>query len=109
MNELTAIETVLLASISDRPRYGYELVQRMAELTDGGMQVRPGNLYRVLHRLMDRGLVRETPSADGSEEDERRRYFGATALGRRVAAAELAMYARVLKRAPALREVLSDA
>src|SRR5687768_17219101 len=108
MNELTAIETVLLAAVSDRPRYGYELVQRMAELTDGRFQVRPGNLYRVLHRLMERGLVKETATS-GSSEDERRRYFGATALGRRVAAAELAMYARVLKRAPALKEVLSDA
>jgi DNA-binding PadR family transcriptional regulator len=109
MTDLTAIETVLLAAISDRPRYGYELVQRMSELTDGDLQVRPGNLYRVLHRLMERGLVKEIPSAAGSEEDERRRYFGATALGRRAAAAELAMYARVLKRAPALKEVLSDA
>jgi DNA-binding PadR family transcriptional regulator len=107
MSELTTVETVLLAALSDRPRYGYELVQRMSELTDGRMSLRPGNLYRVLDRMLERGLVAESAAADSS--DERRRYFRATALGRRVAAEELAMYGMVLKRVPALKELLSDA
>ena len=79
----------------------------MAELTDGRVQIRPGNLYRVLHRLAQRGLVRELEDA-GSADDERRRYFRATARGRRAAAEELALYARVLQRTPSLREALSD-
>jgi DNA-binding PadR family transcriptional regulator len=108
MSELTTVETVMLAALSDRPRYGYELVQRMAELTDGRMSLRPGNLYRVLDRLLERGLVAETGAAQ-ADADERRRYFRATALGRRVAATELAMYGMVLKRVPALKELLSDA
>ena len=108
MSELTTVETVMLAALSDRPRYGYELVQRMDELTDGRMSVRAGNLYRVLDRLMERGLVTEAAAAD-PRADERRRYFRATALGRRVAADELAMYGMVLKRVPVLKELLSDA
>jgi DNA-binding PadR family transcriptional regulator len=107
MSALTAVETVILAALSDRARYGYELVQRMAELTDGRMSVRPGNLYRVLDRLLERGLVSETEASE-RDADERRRYFRATALGRRVAADELAMYGMVLKRVPALKELLSD-
>ena len=67
-----------------------------------------GNLYRVLDRLLERGLVAETGAVE-ADADERRRYFRATALGRRVAAAELAMYGMVLKRVPALKEMLSDA
>ena len=108
MAELTTVETVMLAALSDRPRYGYELVQRISELTDGRLSMRPGNLYRVLDRLLERGLVAETGAA-AANEDERRRYFRATALGRRVAANELAMYGMVLKRVPALKEMLSDA
>ena len=107
MSELTTVETVMLAALSDRPRYGYELVQRMSELTDGRMSLRPGNLYRVLDRMLERGLVAESAAVDAG--DERRRYFRATALGRRVAAEELAMYGMVLKRVPALKELLSDA
>jgi DNA-binding PadR family transcriptional regulator len=108
MSELTTVETVMLAALSDRARYGYELVQRMDELTDGRMSLRPGNLYRVLDRLLERGLVTEAAATD-PDADERRRYFRATALGRRVAADELAMYGMVLKRVPVLKELLSDA
>jgi DNA-binding PadR family transcriptional regulator len=106
MSDLTPVELVLLAALSGRARYGYELVRRMAELTDDRLQLRPGNLYRVLERLMERGLVRETAHA-GNTEDERRRYFRATAEGRRVAAEELAMYGMVLKRTPSLRDRLA--
>jgi DNA-binding PadR family transcriptional regulator len=105
--EQTALETIILAALSDRPRYGYQLVQRLAELTDDRVSIRPGNLYRVLHRLVQRGLVKERRGA-AAGEDERRRYFQATALGKRVAARELAMFSRVLRRTPALEELLPD-
>jgi DNA-binding PadR family transcriptional regulator len=107
MVELTLVETILLAALSEQPGYGYDVVQRMSDLTDGRLQVRPGNLYRVLDRLMERGLVLETGAV--AEEDPRRRYFRASASGRRAAAEQLSMYSRVLKRAPALKELLSDA
>ena len=101
MAELTALDVVVLAACSDRARYGYELGERIDELTAGRLSVRPGNLYRVLERLDGRGLVEEVrPPADA---DPRRRYFRATARGRRVAAAELAMYARVLRQMPELK------
>lgn len=106
MEPLTQVEAITLAAVADQARYGYELVQRVAELTDGRVRIRPGNLYRVLHRLVERGLVRELADAAGSAQDERRRYFRATARGRRAAAEELALYARVLQRTPSLREAL---
>ena len=42
MAELTQTEAVVLAALSDRPRYGYELVQRVAELTDDRVLIRQG-------------------------------------------------------------------
>ncbi|HSJ08508.1 MAG TPA: helix-turn-helix transcriptional regulator [Longimicrobiales bacterium] len=107
MESLTQIEVLVLAATADRAHYGYELVQRVAELTGGRITVRPGNLYRVLHRLVERGLVREL-AATAAEEDERRRYFRATARGRRAAATELTLYASVLRRTPSLREAAAD-
>ena len=105
---LTQVETVTLAAVADRPRYGYELVQRIAELTDGRIRIRPGNLYRVLHRLEERALVSEL-DASGAGSDPRRRYFGATAAGRRAAAVELVMYSRVLQRTQVLVEDVGGA
>jgi DNA-binding PadR family transcriptional regulator len=101
---LTPVEAVTLAALSDGPRYGYDLVQRIAELTDDRLTVRPGNLYRVLDRLMEAGYVAESEQTTG---DERRRYFRLTKSGARTAAEELYMYGQVLKRAPALKEILS--
>jgi DNA-binding PadR family transcriptional regulator len=96
-----------LAALADRPRYGYELTQRIRELTSDRMDIKPGNLYRVLDRLVQDGLAKETP-APATSEDERRRYFAVTPRGSRVIAAELNMYATVLRRVPALREVLTN-
>lgn len=104
---LTAVEVLALAALSDGPRYGYELVQTIEELSDGQLQLRPGNLYRVLHRLEDRGLAREVEHG-GSDDDGRRQYFEATAEGRRAAARQLAMYGRILDRSPGLIGALGD-
>lgn len=106
---LTPLEILTLSSLGDRPRYGYELVERIEELSGGHVSVRPGNLYRVLHRLEEQGLVEETGSPFDGRENERRQYFGATPLGKAVAAGQLRMYAHVLERTPELRRALGDA
>jgi PadR family transcriptional regulator, regulatory protein PadR len=106
MEELTSLETVVLAALADRARYGYELAQRVEELTEGSISVRPGNLYRILYRLTERGLAEELEGAAG--EDERRRYYSATVRGKKAAAAQLSMHARVLRRSPDLRGLLAD-
>lgn len=95
---LTQLETLTLIALMDRARYGYEMVQRIALLTDDRIAPRPGNLYRVLHRLEERGLVRQPTATRSTDEDPRRRYFALTAAGRRAAAVELEMYRRVLQR-----------
>ena len=103
--DLTLTELVVLAALSDRPRYGYEVVQRVDELTSSRVQLRPGNLYRVLHRLVTHDLVTEVPAP--RDVDERRRYFRVTALGRRAAASQLTMLSSLLQRVPALRDALA--
>jgi DNA-binding PadR family transcriptional regulator len=68
------------------------------------VDIKPGNLYRVLDRLVQEGLVRET-AAPATSEDERRRYFALTSRGSQAVSEELRMYASVLKRVPELRGV----
>jgi DNA-binding PadR family transcriptional regulator len=106
MDELTLTEIVTLAALSDQARYGYELVDRISEITDGRINVRPGNLYRVIDRLIEQRLIVEV--AAPSQVDARRRYFRATAQGQRSAASHLAMYSQVMKRVTVLRDVLAN-
>jgi DNA-binding PadR family transcriptional regulator len=85
---LRSVELHILLSVVDRPRHGYAILQEAEERTEG----RPGfeipTLYRALRRLRDADLIR---TADPPEPgpDERREYWQATRLGRRVLEAEL--------------------
>jgi DNA-binding PadR family transcriptional regulator len=70
-------------------RHGYAIMREAADHSDGSVELQAGALYRLLRRLLDDGLVTESqrrPAADA--DDERRRYYRITALGRRVIAAE---------------------
>jgi len=75
----------ILLALVDEPRHGYGIILDVAGRTDGGMKLGTGTLYTALARLVALELV-----ADTGREDERRRYYRLTALGRSVLAAEAA-------------------
>jgi DNA-binding PadR family transcriptional regulator len=87
---LKPVELQLLLALAEEERHGYGLVQTIAERTDGLVTLEPGNLYRVIKRLLADGLVAETERRPAPDlADERRRYYRITALGGRVLAEEL--------------------
>ena len=92
---LKPAELFVLAVLRNGPLHGYGLVQEVALLSQGRIRIRPGNLYRVLDRMLERGLL----EIDGrrTEGDERRTYYRITALGRRVAHAEAQLLAAVVR------------
>src|SRR5215467_10423217 len=49
-------EPALLLLLRERPAHGYDLLERLPELT-GEQRVEMGNLYRLLRGLEDEGLV----------------------------------------------------
>ena len=88
---LKPLDLQLLLSLAEGERHGYGLVQDITERTDGLVTLEPGNLYRVIKRLLADGLVAETDRRAVPElDDERRRYYRITPLGGRVLAAEVA-------------------
>lgn len=98
---LKPVELELLLALVDEERHGYGLVQRIAEQTDGLIRLEPGNLYRVIRRLLTAGLVQESSRREIGPGAERRRYYRLTALGARVIDAELARLRAVLSGVPA--------
>lgn len=70
-------------------RHGYAMVKAIEDRTGGRVSLEPSNLYRRIRRLMRDGLVEESDTRPAPElDDERRRYYGLTDLGREVLAAE---------------------
>lgn len=67
------------------PMHGYAIAKEL-ERTHGS-PILPGNLYRTLKQMRAKRLIHETAS-ELENDDERRRYFELTELGKEVAAAE---------------------
>jgi len=87
---LKPVDLQLLLALSEEERHGYGLVQEIAARTGGLVQLDAGNLYRVIKRLADDGLVAESDHRAAPDlGNERRRYYRLTALGGRVLGAEL--------------------
>jgi len=101
---LRTIEFHVLLALAGEERHGYAILQEVTGLTGGELQPEPGTLYRALHRMLKDGWVIEStrrPAAD--LDDERRRYYRLTSLGRKIAAAEAERLDRLVAHARAQR------
>jgi DNA-binding PadR family transcriptional regulator len=98
-----AIAHILLA-LADQDRHGYAIMQEVERLTDGAVRMGPGTLYGTIKRMIAAGLLEETDRRpDPDLDDERRRYYRATRLGRAVLEAETARMATLVGAARAKR------
>lgn len=87
---LKPVDLQLLLALGERELHGYGLVQAIAQRTDGLVSLDPGNLYRVIKRLLADGLVTESATRQAPDlGEERRRYYRITPLGGRVVAQEV--------------------
>src|ERR671914_2588282 len=58
------VEPSLLLLLRERPMHGYELLERLPEVTGDEARVDVGNLYRILRALEEEGIVHSEWSAD---------------------------------------------
>jgi len=105
---LKPVDFLVLMVLAGGERHGYALTQDIAAETGGTVRLVPGNLYTVLRRLLDAGLIRESKRRPAPDlDDARRRYYGTTPTGRAVLTAEAGRL-RDLVAACEARDILSD-
>jgi len=80
----------ILVALARGASHGYAIRQEVEARTAGEVRLWPATLYGTLAELARRGLIQETASPGGPDDDPRRRYYAITALGREVLAAEAA-------------------
>lgn len=91
----------ILVSLADADRHGYAIIQDVAARTDGEVRLGAGTLYRSIQRMLDQDLIVETNTRPAADDDERRRYYRITPLGRQVARAEAERLSSLVKLARA--------
>jgi DNA-binding PadR family transcriptional regulator len=101
---LPVSEFQILLALADEERHGYAIRREVAERTNGDVQLGPGTLYGSIKRMVNSGLIAESDERPDPElDDERRRYYGITPLGRKVAVAEARRMERLVAIARAKR------
>jgi DNA-binding PadR family transcriptional regulator len=70
---------LVLAILSEGDSYGYAIIKRVGELSQGELLWTDGMVYPLLHRLERRGLVEAIWGE--SESGRRRKYYRLTAAG----------------------------
>ncbi|MEB3022187.1 PadR family transcriptional regulator [[Mycobacterium] crassicus] len=73
------VRLAILALLNERPMHGYEIIQQIADRSQGLWRPSPGSVYPTLQMLVDEGLI------SGSETDGKKRLFELTEDGRTAA------------------------
>jgi DNA-binding PadR family transcriptional regulator len=97
----------ILLALADGPRHGYSIMQEVAARTDGQVRLWPAALYGTLRELEEQQWIAESGKRP-SEDDERRRYFELTTLGRRVLGDEIRRLEAIVDLARATRALRKE-
>ncbi|WP_027431664.1 PadR family transcriptional regulator [Lachnospira multipara] len=73
-------EILVLQLLSEKEKYGYELLTEMKERSNGMFSVKEGTLYPILYRLEDEGLV-VAKWTQPKEREISRKYYSITMPG----------------------------
>ena len=96
---LTAAMFNVLITLADGDKHGYAILKEVEEQTAGEVQLSTGTLYGIIKRLLAEGLIVESRHRPTEDDDQRRRYYRLTDLGRQVVVVEAMRMERVLARA----------
>jgi DNA-binding PadR family transcriptional regulator len=87
-----------LLALADGEKHGYAIIKEIARRTNDEVRLSAGTLYTLVKRALADGLIVESDDRpDPALDDERRRYYRLTPLGRSVAQADVARLEGILE------------
>ena len=96
----------ILLSLVDDSLHGYAIIQDIRARSGGEVRLTASTLYAAVKRLLDAGWIEEIDRPRATVgDDQRRRYYRITALGREAARAEARRLERLTAQARAKRLV----
>ena len=80
------LDLLILKALALTAMHGLGISNRIAQITNGTFQVKPGSLFPALHRMEEAGWL--SSSWGDSENNRRAKFYKLTAAGRRQLKAE---------------------
>ena len=87
------LDLLILQTLTLGPNHGLGVARRIAQVTRGTFDVRPGSLFPALHRLEEQGWL--AAQWGDSENNRRAKYYELTPAGRRQLRSETENWDRV--------------
>ena len=87
------LDLLILQTLSLGPNHGLGISRRIAQVTQGAFDVRPGSLFPALHRLQEKGWL-ESRWGD-SENNRKAKYYELTPAGKQQLKSETENWDRV--------------
>ena len=88
------LDLLVLKTLGLEARHGVGVADRIAQITRGTFQVKPGSLFPALHRLEQNGFI--TGDWSATPDGHRAKYYRVTAAGQRQLATEKKNWAKVV-------------
>ena len=97
LSPLTPAVFYILLALATGDKHGYQIMKQVKQDSQGQVTMGTGTLYGSIKRMLADGLIEEVGDRPDPEfDDERRRYYRLTDLGRRAFSEELARYHEVV-------------
>ena len=88
------LDVLILKVLALEPMHGLGISRRIAQVTGGTFQVKPGSLFPALHRMEEAGWL--SANWGESENGRRAKYYRLTKAGRRQLKEETAQWERIV-------------
>ena len=56
--ERSWVQFIILRVVCEDPNYGYKIIEKIEEITQGAHKVKTGTVYTVLRRMQEKGLLK---------------------------------------------------
>lgn len=86
------LSIIILKLIQRRDTYGYEIIQKLDELSGGYYKLKEGTLYPILYRLEDSGWIENYRVIEEEERRVPRKYYRITEEGKKALNGQLNLW-----------------
>ncbi len=86
------LDLLVLKTLQAGPRHGWDIAQRIQQVSEDVLRIGQGSLYPALHRLEDKGWIDAEWGA--SENNRRAKFYRLTASGRKRLAEQTEIWQR---------------